>query len=114
MVERLVVAALATFRVALSIYYARGILAWVHNLAWADQEERDEKGEPTTRVGRLRDWFGAQLECFWCVATWVSIPMAVIAFTPLWWVLVPSAFSCVAVLIYTKYGEKYWGSPKND
>lgn len=70
-VVQLLVAILATWGISALLYYAHG---------------------PGDMFLKLRDWLQAhgpafvadQLECFWCTALWVSIPVSVLA-----WVCLP-------------------------
>lgn len=84
---RLVLAALATWRLAVALY------------------DGEFFGPLRYRMGAYlpegeRGWLGAQLGCMWC-CTWIaSIPAGLLALgpQPLWWFLLPFALSGAAML----------------
>lgn len=75
----LIVAALATWRVAAWLWYEHGAIpvrAFLCRWPWAAQ----------------------QVSCFWCVSFWVALPVGLVAW--LWWyALVPFAMSGAAILL---------------
>lgn len=81
------VAALATWRLAVALWYEHG--PWN---AW---------DRLRYRAGVYLDpppFWGAQLKCFWCCTAWASLPVALVAW--LWWpALVPLALSGAAMLL---------------
>jgi hypothetical protein len=76
---RLIIAALATWRIAAWLWYEHGadrMRGWLSRWGWAAR----------------------QVSCFWCVSLWVSLPVLLIAW--LWpWALLPFALSGAAVLL---------------
>ena len=75
----LVVAALATWRVAV----------WL----WT---EKSGQGARELLCGW--PWAARQVSCFWCVSFWAAVPCAIVAW--LWWpALVPLALSGAAMLL---------------
>lgn len=76
---RLIVAALATWRMAAWLWYEHGgecARAWLCRWPWAAR----------------------QVECFWCVTFWMGLLAAFVAW--LWWVaLIPLALSGAAILL---------------
>ncbi len=90
---RLIVAALALWRVSAWLYFehgAQGIREW---------------------LCRSSFWAG-QVCCFWCVTLWMSVPVALAAW--LWWpALVPLALSAAAVLL-SGGGRVIWHEMMDD
>jgi len=84
----LAVAALATWRLSVAIWYEAGPWNIFLNLR--------------TRAGAHEDppqgFWAKQLACFWCVSLWCGLFCGIAAF--LWWpMLVPLALSGAAVLL---------------
>ena len=90
---QLIVAAFATWRIAVWIWY-------------------EHSGQ------RAREWLcrwpfcARQLACFWCVTFWAALPCALVAW--LWWpALVPLALSGAAILL-SGGGRVIWKETVSD
>lgn len=76
---RLIIAVLATWRIAAWLWY-------------------EHSAEQVRNVLCRWPWAENQLSCFWCVSFWVSLPVAAVAW--LWpWALLPFALSGAAILL---------------
>lgn len=76
---RLIVAALAVWRISAWLWYehsSEGVRRWLCRFGWAAR----------------------QLECFWCITFWVALICSPIAWL-WWWALVPLALSGAVVLL---------------
>jgi hypothetical protein len=92
----LTLAVLATWGLSALLYYWKGF-AWLHR--WAKTDVVDKNGQSVTFVGR-------QLQCFWCITVWVSVPMTILAlFQP--WFLYPFALTGASILL-SKGGRIIW------
>lgn len=79
LLTRLIVAALATWRIAAWLWY-------------------EHSAERMRALLCHWPWAARQLSCFWCVTFWVGLLCSVVAW--LWWpLLVPFGLSGVAVLL---------------
>ena len=97
---RLIVGALAAWRLALMLTREDGpfdVFERIRRVSGVYYT--DECGRPLTTFGRL-------LNCLWCTSMWTGTLTCVVVFTSIWPVLVPFAFSAVAVLIDT--GVEQW------
>ena len=75
----LVVAILATWRLAAWLFYDKGAIAWRSFLCrW--------------------EWAAGQVGCFWCVSFWVAWPVGLVWWL-WWWALIPFALSGAAILL---------------
>lgn len=84
---KLLIAALATWRIAVWVWYEHG-------------------GEKCRGFLCRWEWTARQMECFWCVTFWVSLPVAVVLW--LWWfALIPFALSGAAILL-SSGGRVIW------
>ena len=87
MMTTLAVAALATWRLAVALYYEAGPWDMWDRLRY--------------KAGAYQEpppFWGAQLRCFWCCTFLASLPCALVAW--LWWpALVPFALSGAAMLL---------------
>lgn len=98
MSDRILLGVLATFGLSALLYYWSGF-EWLRERAGV--YFIDEHGDSITFIGR-------QLQCFWCVTVWVSIPISLLAhFAPT--ALYPLAFSGGAILL-GKGGRIIWRS----
>lgn len=90
---RLVIAALALWRVSSWLWY--------------------EHGAERVRCWLCRvPWLAGQVSCFWCVTFWLAWPVALLAW--LWpWALVPFALSGAAVLL-SGGGRVIWRETVDD
>lgn len=85
--ETIIVCALAAWRVTSLLVHEDGpflVFARLREAAGVDWQE------PT--------FFGKLLGCFWCTSVWVATAVALLATTPVWWLLVPFALSGAAIL----------------
>jgi hypothetical protein len=85
---RVVLAALATWRVSVALY------------------DGDFFGPLRYRAGAYlgdgeRGFWGEQLHCFWCTCNWAALPCLLLALLPppCWWLLLWPALSGVALLL---------------
>jgi hypothetical protein len=53
---------------------------------------QDEYGRPNSLLGKL-------FSCMWCMSIWSGTLATLICMSPLWWLMVPFAFSAVAIVI---------------
>lgn len=93
-----IVGALATWRVAAYLYTDKGLFGEMQRL-------RD-------RISHGDGWLLEQFTCFWCLSIWAAIfvtPVALIA----WPMLVPVAFSGVAILL-SHGGRTIWRYIESD
>ena len=99
---RLVVAALATWRITALLYYDYGPWDMCLRLReWAGVWMVDGEGKPMTFGGKL-------FTCFWCLSLWVGLFVTLLAFV-CWWLLIPFALSGAAVLL-SGGGRVIWRS----
>lgn len=87
---RLITCGLATWRVTSLLVHEKGPFSVFARLREAVSTD-DDWQEPS--------FLGGLLSCFWCTSVWVSVLVALIARSPLRWVLMPFALSGVAILI---------------
>lgn len=86
---RLIVAILASFRLTTFIVYER----WLEPLRMrAGVDFTDEFGVPLSFWGKI-------LDCFWCVSLFAGSLVVGVAYTPVWWLLLPLAVSAGAILL---------------
>jgi len=85
---RLIVAALATWRLSVALY--DGDLFGPLRYRMGAYLTEDERG-----------FWGSQLACFWCVTQWVALPCGVLALLPWdqWLILIWPALSGAAMLL---------------
>ena len=93
---RLLIAALATWRLSSLLVNQkeagpRKILFKIRD--WAGVYELDEDDEPLTDLGRL-------FSCIWCLSMWVAVPVAIMAVSPIWVLLIPLALSAAVIIIH--------------
>ena len=94
--REIVLGVLATWGLSALLFYWKGLEA-LHR--WAKTDVVDEQGRSVT-------WIGRQLQCFWCIAVWASVPVSVLArFVPV--ALYPLAFAGGAMLL-SKGGRIVW------
>lgn len=94
----LLLGTLAAWGASALLYDWRG-LAWLHRIAKTDVV--DERDQSVTFVGR-------QLQCFWCIAVWVSLPITALAYLAPW-ALYPLAITA-ATLLLSKGGRIIWAN----
>lgn len=84
MIERLIVAALATWRLSSLMLYETGPFdVFTHVRTFANH--------------RL---FTAELfSCVYCLSVWIGAVCALILLTDYWWLLIPFALSAVAIMV---------------
>lgn len=111
---RLVVAALAVWRISVAIWYEDGPFdQYKYFRAWVERKGKPEMGMSDDGSVFIHHyiWEGIwhQLDCFWCVTFWVSLPIAVIITLPWYWwtALVPFALSGAAILL-SGAGRTIW------
>lgn len=84
MIEQLIVAALATWRISSLMLYEVGPFdLFLHVRSFASR------------------WlFTAELfSCVYCISIWIGAACAILLLTPLWLLLIPFALSAVAVMV---------------
>lgn len=95
-VEAISLGILSTWGLSALLYYWSGF-DWLRNLAGMYMV--DEHDRPIT-------FWGKQLNCFWCIAMWVCIPVAVlVCVAPR--ILLPTAFWSATMLL-SKGGRIIW------
>lgn len=86
------VGAFATWRVAAYLYTDKGLFGEM-------QELRD-------RISQSDGWLLEQFTCFWCLSAWTALVVAPVALVA-WPILLPVAFSGVAILL-SHGGRTIW------
>jgi hypothetical protein len=113
---RLIVGALATWRISILIWYEDGPFDVYKSI----RDYIALKGTPKMMHGGLNSelWFKHnyfweyilhQVECFWCISFWVSLPISLLIILPWhqWVILIPFALSGVATLL-SGAGRTIW------
>lgn len=112
---KLVIAVLAAWRISVAIWYEDGpfdqykyFRLWVENNAKPEMVHGDDgEVEFVERVFWKEIYH--QIECFWCVSFWVSLPITIIITLPWYWwtALIPFALSG-AVMLLGGAGRTIW------
>ena len=90
---KLLIGALATWRIAALLVSDYGPWDVFENIRKrVGVYYTDEIGRPLSLLGKL-------FSCMWCMSIWSGTLAAALCMTPFWWVLVPFAFSAVAIVI---------------
>ncbi len=93
---RLLIAALATWRLSSLLVNPNevGPGKLLHKIRdWAGIYELGEDDEPLTNLGKL-------FACIWCMSMWVAVPVAIMAVSPIWALLIPLALSAAAIIAH--------------
>lgn len=88
MLVRLIVAALATWRVSSLLLYEDGPF----NVFMRLREAVDWNGLGPTQLRLL-------FSCIYCISIWVGLVCAALMSVDYWWVMMPFALSAVAVMV---------------
>lgn len=98
MLVRLIVGALATWRLSLMLVEEAGPFDIFERVRRkAEVYYLGEDGRPTTFFGKL-------LSCLWCTSVWMGTGVTIVALSPVWYVLIPFAFSGFAVIVHLRTG----------
>jgi hypothetical protein len=90
---KLLIGALATWRLAALLVTDYGPFDIFENIRKrVGVYYTDEIGRPLSVLGKL-------FSCLWCMSIWSGVLVTIILTTELWWVLLPFAFSTVAIVI---------------
>lgn len=86
---KVLLAILSAFRLTSFLVYER----WTEKLRMrAGVDFEDENGYPITFWGKV-------LGCFWCTSLLTSVVTVAIAYTALWWLLLPLGVSAAVILL---------------
>ena len=91
--SKLLIGALATWRLAALLVTDDGPFDVFENIRkCVGVYYTDEIGRPLSVLGKL-------FSCMWCMSIWSGALAALICSTEWWWLLIPFAFSTVAIVI---------------